>query len=153
MRRQITHSRVRRAALALALATSLAGAALAATSALAGSGSATIYFDRTSCLGTETGTSAGTVTYTRSGKVIEADVSLTGDWTDGAHGVLLFVLTPNGGCPASGQFLGTVTTSGGSGSNTFLAKIQGARADHDITLVLCVGQPGIHFSNSATLTS
>jgi hypothetical protein len=152
MRLQIAHSRVRRAVLAVALAASLAGAALAATSALAGWGNSTIYLDRTSCLGTESGTNAGTVSYTRSGKVIEAAVTLTNGWTNGAHGVLLFVLAPNGKCPASGQFLGSVPTSGGSGSRTFLAKVQGARADHDLTVVLCVGQAGPHFSNTATLT-
>ena len=151
MRLQIAHRRGRRAVLAVALAASLAGAALAATSALAGSGTATVYFDRTTCLGNQTSGATANVSYTRSGKVIDVGVTLNSGWDTGvAHGVLLFVLNPNGNCPASGQFLCTIPS--GDTTADFLAKIQGARADHDLTVVLCIGQAGPHFSDSSTLT-
>lgn len=143
--------RVRRAALVLAVAASLGGAAFAASATLAATGSATIYFDKTSCLGSGS-TNSGTVSYTRTSKMIDVNVSLTGAWSNGAHGVLLFVLTPNGSCPPSGQFLGSVTTSGGSGSGSFSAKIAPARDSHDITVILCVGQSGPHFSAPVTLS-
>jgi hypothetical protein len=143
--------RARRAALVLAVAASLSGTALAPLAVLADTGSATIYFDKTSCLGSGS-TNSGTVDYTRDGKTIDVDVSLTSGWSNGAHGVLLFVLTPNGSCPSSGQFLGFVTTSGGSGSGSFSAKIQPARGSHDITVVLCLGDSGPRFSGSETLS-
>jgi hypothetical protein len=151
MRLRSTHRPIRRAILVLALAASLGGAALVATSALAGSGTATVYFDRTSCLGTQTTGATADVTYTRSGKVIDVDVTLNSGWNTGvAHGVLLFVLTPNGSCPASGQFLGTIPS--GSSTAQFLAKVKGARNNHDITVVFCLGQAGPHFSTAATLS-
>jgi hypothetical protein len=141
----------RRAALVLAVAASLSGTALAPWAVLADTGGATIYFDKTSCLGSGS-TNSGTVAYTRDGKTIDVDVSLTSGWSDGQHGVLLFVLTPNGSCPSSGQFLGFITTSGGSGSNSFAAKIQPARGSHDITVVLCLGDLGPHFSGPVSLS-
>jgi hypothetical protein len=154
MRSRISTMGLGRALLAVAVAASLGATWVGTPAALADTGgSATIHFDQTSCLGSGS-TDSGTVDYTRDGKTIDVNVTLTGEWSDGAHGVLLFVLSANGNCPNSGQFLGSVTTSGGSGSNSFSSvKIQPARNSHDVTVVLCVGDAGPHFSDPVTLSA
>jgi hypothetical protein len=146
--------RVHRQLSALAAAGLLGVAALAPSVALAtDGGSASVYWDRPACLGTETTGAAGSVTFNRDGKWLSGNVSLSNVPNDGTYGMLVFFLN-NGTCPqGKAIFLGQVTVSGGSGSAGFdPIKILGNRDGNGVTVVLCVGNPTeTHFSDPVRL--